>query len=171
MRAPDLLIRISPDRIEVENLTTGATASRSPVVRVNRDGGSHEFSDEEPEVVPHDVDRSGRVVNGFGHPRILVSDFFAAAFALKQTVADVVDFDFQLLWFRQVGRVVVQPLRQFEEGLTQVEVQAVLDLGKVLDPKSMTVYQRAEPLSAAEAREVLDAPPGDPSPVRVLGDR
>ena len=171
LRAPDLLIQISPDRIEVENLRTGATTSRSPVVRVSRDGGSHEFSDGEPEVVPHDADRSGRVVNGFGHPRVLVSDFFAAAFALKQTVADVVDFDFQLLWFRQVGRVVVQSLRQFEGGLTQAEVQAVLDLGKVLDPKSVTVYQGVEPLSAAEAQKVLDAPKGDPSPVKVLGDR
>ena len=171
MRAPDLLIRISPDRIEVENLTTGATASRSPVVRVNRDGGSHEFSDEEPEVVPHDVDRSGRVVNGFGHPRILVSDFFAAAFALKQTVADVVDFGFKLLWFRQVGRVLIHPRRSFETGLTQVEFQSVIDLGRVLDPKSVTVFTRAEPPSPAEVRAILEAPPGHPDPVKVLGDR
>ncbi|GAB5535539.1 MAG: hypothetical protein Rubg2KO_17880 [Rubricoccaceae bacterium] len=171
MRAPDLFIRISPDRIEVENLTTGETASRSPVVRVSADGSAHEFANGDAEVVPYAASRSGRVVNGFDHPRVLVSDFFAAAFALKQTVADVVDFGFQLLWFRQVGRVLIQPLRSFEGGLTQVEFQAIMDLGKVLDPKSVKVHVREAPLSSAEALASLNEPPGYPSPVKVLGDR
>ena len=169
-RAPDLLIQVSPERIVVENLKTGETASCSPVVRVSGDGSAHKFAHGDAEVVPHTADRSGKVVNGFGHPRILVSDFLAAAFALKQTAADVVDFDFQLLWFSKVGRVLIQPLRSFEEvDSHQSSFRPSWTLAMSSTPESVTVYVREEPLSSVEALKVLEERPGQRNPVRMLG--
>jgi rod shape-determining protein MreB len=63
------------------------------------------------------------VVNPFGHPRTLISDFTVAEELLKRVVRSL-----RTSWWHPSPTIVMHPCDRLEGGLTQVEIRAFKEL-------------------------------------------
>jgi rod shape-determining protein MreB len=112
-----LYVRIWRNRLSVLDVHSGASFDDEPWVAI---GGTSKA------VVK--IGRSARnatelVVNPFGHPRTLISDFTVAEELLRRVVRSL-----RTSWWQPSPIIVMHPLEMLEGGLTQVESRALTEL-------------------------------------------
>ena len=119
-----LYIQISPQRITLRNLVSGIVISDEPRIafvdlpkkKLLGVGAEAGLTIGVPD---------SRIVNPFGHPRTMVSDFVAGELLLKEYIRRVSDgFNF----FRPAPTVVLHLQGSHEGGLTQVEIRAFREM-------------------------------------------
>jgi rod shape-determining protein MreB len=118
-----LYVQLSPERLIVRDPRTGTQFSEIPEV-----GIAHE---PKTRIVGVGVAArsavaglNGEVVNPFGHPRSLVSDFTVAEQLLKTVVRQVLGSAL----FRPAPRIVIHPLGDPAGGFTQIERRAIREM-------------------------------------------
>ena len=118
-----LYIQLSPERLTVRDPSTGTQFSEIPEVGIAHDPKTRI-------VGVGSVARSavagliGEVVNPFGHPRSLVSDFTVAEQLLKTVVRQVLGSAL----LRVAPRIVIYPLGDPAGGFTQIERRAIREM-------------------------------------------
>ncbi len=118
-----LYVQISPERLIVRDPRTGIQFSEIPEVGIAHDPKAR--------IVGVGVAArsavaglNGEVVNPFGHPRSLVSDFTVAEQLLKTVVRQVLGSAL----FRVAPRIVIHPLGDPAGGFTQIERRAIREM-------------------------------------------
>ena len=151
--SPILYVMISPELLTIKNLRSGRVISAVPEVAISQSAKS--------EIIAiganaRDVaaSRPSRIVNPFGHPRSLVSDFTLAEQLLKYQVRQAMEKSFLAL----APTIIMHPLGDPAGGFTQVELRAFremamgagaakvfLKLGKPLTDQEIVQIQKNGP--------------------------
>jgi len=135
-----LYIQISPQRITLRNPVNGMAISEEPRIafvtvpktKILGVGADALRAASAPDV---------RVINPFGHPRTMVSDFTAAEQMLKLYVRKVsAGFNF----FRPNPTIVMHLQGHHEGGLTQIELRAFRELGFGAGGSKVVLYTGPE---------------------------
>ncbi|CAN7535152.1 rod shape-determining protein [Pseudorhodoferax sp. LjRoot39] len=142
--APMLYVQIAPERLSVHNPKSGASFSEPPEVAIARApkagivgfGAAARLRAAEPSV---------EIVNPFGHPRSLVSDFTVAEQLLKAVIRRVEGASLLSL----APRVVMHPLGDPAGGFTQVEIRAFHEMALGAGASEARVWQ-GRPLTDEE---------------------
>ncbi|MEX1166216.1 MAG: rod shape-determining protein [Hydrogenophaga sp.] len=122
---PLLYVQISPTRVVIKNLKTGAVLTEPPELAI---------SDTTPKKVLGVGSRAqaalastpqAQLVKPFAHPRSLVSDFSSAELLLKALVKQMIGKSMLAI----SPRIVIHPLGSPDGGFTQVERRAFRELG------------------------------------------
>jgi rod shape-determining protein MreB len=118
-----IYVQISPTRLAVRNPKTGESVAQPPEIAFAHESGrpgiagvGHAARTPHPYPV--------EIVNPFAHPRTPISDFVAADALLRTVLRGFV----KNRMFAASPRVVIHPLRDYEGGLTQVEIRALREL-------------------------------------------
>lgn len=131
-----LYVRISPSRLTVRNVKTGAFVSEVPEIAISRDP--------KPKVLGAGDDaasfRSNKaavVLNPFGHPRSLVSDFTSGQQLLKALVKKLQKGH----PFAASPRILLHPQGDPAGGFTQVEIRALHEMALGAGAMEVTLWQ------------------------------
>ncbi|MBC5786103.1 rod shape-determining protein [Ramlibacter sp. USB13] len=143
---PVLYIQISPERLTVTNARTGASISEVPEIAMAPDGERVVAIGAEARTAA--AAGSARVLNPFGHPRTLISDFTAADQVVRAFVKRSFAGSVQLM----KPRIVIHPLGDPEGGFTQVERRAIRELAAGAGAGQVVVWT-GRPLTNAEVLE------------------
>jgi len=120
-----LYVQISPERLSVRNVKTGASISEVPEVAILHQGSANArvlavgSAAQAALSVP-----AVSVVNPFGHPRSLVSDFTVGEVLLKVFFGRILG----RRWLAPAPAVVLHPLGRPEGGFTQIEIRALREM-------------------------------------------
>ena len=131
-----LYVQIAPERLVVRDPKSGKTLSeppevaivRSPNVKIVGFGSEARLRSTEPSV---------EVVNPFGHPRSLISDFTVGEQLLKLMLARVNSSSGLVV----PPRVVMHPLGDPAGGFTQVEIRAFHEMAIGAGASEVKVWQ------------------------------
>lgn len=93
--------------------------------------------------------------HGFGHPRMPVGNFEAADAALKGAIYRIAPS-----WPRRLGRILFHIQHEWEGGLTQVELRAIMDLSVSAGARAVRVYAIPGALSETDIQRLLRAKRG-----------
>jgi rod shape-determining protein MreB len=116
--APLLYVQISPDRLRVRDVKAGLEIAEPPQMAI-----AHKPKEKILAVGSSAATAKGEsveVVNPFGHPRSLVSDFTVGEQLLKAFIHRLRPHSA----LRMAPRVVMHPLGSPEGGYTQIEIRA-----------------------------------------------
>jgi rod shape-determining protein MreB and related proteins len=119
-----LYVQVSPDRLTVRDPSTGKQFSEIPEVGLVRDPKTR-IAGIGTNARSAVAGLNGEVVNPFGHPRSLVSDFTVAEQLLKAVVKRVLDGGI----FSFAPKIVMHPLGDPAGGFTQIERRAIREMG------------------------------------------
>ena len=86
-----------------------------------------------------------RLVNGFDHPRVLVSDFAIAT----ETLKGFLQLLYAKRWFVLKPKIVLHPLDEFEGGLTTLEWRLLEELCMAAGARDVVLWSGPE-LSAEQ---------------------
>lgn len=129
-------VQVAPDRLMVRNTKSGMTFSEPPEVAMVR-GPKIRVLGIGTGARPHASEPGVELVNPFGHPRSLVSDFTAGEQLLKAAIARVVG-NFVIA---MAPRVVMHPLGDPAGGFTQVEIRALYEMAIGAGASEAKVWQ------------------------------
>ena len=118
-----LYVQLAPDRLLVRDPNTGAQFSEIPEVGIAHDPKAR-IVGVGLAARSSVAGLKGQVVNPFGHPRSLVSDFTVAEQLLKTVVRQVLGSAL----FRVAPRIVIHPLGDPAGGFTQIERRAIREM-------------------------------------------
>lgn len=141
--APLVYIQVSPERIVLRNVKSGESISepphlamarqlKAPVLAVGAEAAARATA-------------SVELVNPFGHPRTLVSDFTAGEQLLKALLRRLLPASM----FAVSPRVVLHPLGDPEGGFTQIEVRALHEMALGAGAAEVRLWQ-GRPLTDEE---------------------
>jgi rod shape-determining protein MreB len=133
---PAIYIQIAPERLTVRNASTGASVSEVPEITMGR-GPKATVIAVGAEARPAAAASGAQVINPFGHPRSLVSDFTAAEQLIKAFLGRVQGRS--LLAVAPV--VVMHPLGDPAGGYTQVEIRALQEMALGAGASQAIVWQ------------------------------
>jgi rod shape-determining protein MreB len=150
-----LYIQISPQRITLRNPVNGMAISEAPCIAI--------VTHPKEKVLGVGADAAlaagvpgARLINPFGHPRSMVSDFAVAEQLLKIYVARIrAGFNF----FRTNPTIVMHLLGDHEGGLTQVERRAFRELALGAGAAKVVIYTGPE---LSDAQLMAGEFPNDP---------
>ena len=124
---PLLYIQVTPERVAIRNLRTGASLSEAAELALGQQSGGKQrvlaVGAQAPMAAA--AERGARLIRPFAHPRSLVSDFISAELLLRTLVK-------QSLGKRLLAvspMVVMHPMGSPEGGFTAVERRAFRELG------------------------------------------
>lgn len=86
------------------------------------------------------------LLNGFEHPRTIISNFFVAELTLKHFVEKTGQERTSLI----SPKLIIHPLEKLEGGLTQIETRALLELGMQVGAREVYLYCEENSLSDEE---------------------
>lgn len=135
---PIFYIRLSPYRLTVRNVRSGASVSALPEIAVSR-GPKGQLLGAGEDAAPYRSSKSARVSNPFAHPRSLVSDFTLGEQVIKAFVAKLQKTSFML-----PARIVLHPQGEPAGGFTQIEVRALHEMARGAGASAVTVWQGPE---------------------------
>jgi rod shape-determining protein MreB len=135
---PLLYVRISPERLVVTNVKTGASISEVPELAIAGEpkrvlgfgAGARSAA----------AQYGGVVVNPFAHPRSMVSDFTVAEQLLKAFVRRINSRS----WFVPSPRIIMHPIGHPEGGFTQVERRAFREMASGAGASEVVVWTGRE---------------------------
>lgn len=121
--SPVLYVMISPDLLTIKNIRTGRVISEVPEVAISKSP--------KPKIIAVGakarnaaLGQPSQIVNPFGHPRSLVSDFTVAEQLLKYQVRQALEGSFITLPLT----IIMHPLGEPAGGFTQVELRAFREM-------------------------------------------
>jgi hypothetical protein len=154
----DLYIQIDKGWLSVTNLDTGDEVTSGTIVAVPRHKGEKPrlvaISELEAARVDEEQGRA-KLIDGFGHERVVIGDFEAAEFALKSVIRSLLPG-----WWVRIGTALVHVRREMRGGLTDVELRAVRDLLEYAGAKHTRLYLQPAEVPMREVRRLLSAEPG-----------
>lgn len=133
---PPLYIRLSPFRLTVRNVKTGALVSEAPEIAISR-GPKPKVLGAGDEAAPYKSSSSAQVLNPFSHPRTLVSDFTAGEQLLKAFVKKLQKSHA----FAASPRVLLHPQGDPAGGFTQIEIRALHEMALGAGASEVTIWQ------------------------------
>jgi len=136
---PPLYIRISPFRLTVRNVKSGAFVSEVPEIAISH-GPKAAVVGAGAEAALYKSDESVQVLNPFSHPRTLVSDFTLGQQLLKAFVKKLP----QSRGLAASPRVVVHPEGDPAGGFTQIEIRALHEMALGAGASEATIWQGPE---------------------------
>ena len=131
-----LYIRLSPFRLTVRNVKTGASVSEVPEIALSR-GPKPKVLGAGDEAAPYKSSSSALVSNPFSHPRTLVSDFTAGEQVLKAFVKKLPKGNA----FAASPRVLFHLQGDPAGGFTQVEIRAFREMALGAGASEVTIWQ------------------------------
>lgn len=150
LRGTSIYVQISPNLLTLTNCTTGKTISEPPEIALRRSakttihavGSAAQLAVDQAQSVGLPPGVTMELGNPFNHPRSIIADFTLAEHVLNEQL--------RLLCGRRVLQpspwMVIHPCGVPEGGYTQVEIRALLELGKACGAASVVVWQ-GEPLT------------------------
>lgn len=90
------------------------------------------------------------LLNGFEHPRTIISNFFIAELTLKCFIQQAYQEQFSII----SPRIIIHPLEQLEGGLTQIEIRALSELGSQVGARQVYIYLEDTSLSDEEVLRI-----------------
>lgn len=135
-----LYLQLSPQRLTVRNVRTGAFISEVPELAILREPKKERVLGFGAEASLHRTNPSAEVINPFSHPRTMVGDFTAGQEVIKAFVRKLCGK--RLL--AMAPRLVFHPLGDPEGGFTQVEIRAMHELGLGSGASEVTMWQGPE---------------------------
>jgi rod shape-determining protein MreB len=133
---PPVYIRLSPFRLTVRNVKTGEFISEVPEIAISR-GPKPKVLGAGDEAASHKSSSSAQVINPFGHPRTLVSDFTAGQQVLKAFVKKLPKSHA----LAAAPRVVFHPQGEPAGGFTQIEIRALHEMALGAGASEVTIWQ------------------------------
>lgn len=121
---PLLYVQISPSRVHIKNLKTGATLSQAAELALSDAKAPKVLGVGTLAGATMAGIANARLVRPFAHPRSMVSDFSSAELLLKGLVTSVIGKSL----FAIAPHIVIHPLGSPEGGFTQVERRAFREL-------------------------------------------
>lgn len=92
------------------------------------------------------------LLNGFEHPRTIISNFFVAELTLKWFIHQAYQQRFSII----SPQMIIQPLEPLEGGLTQIEIRALSELGSQVGARQVYIYLEDTILSDAEVLRIQE---------------
>jgi rod shape-determining protein MreB and related proteins len=120
---PTIYVQLSPERLTVRNVRTGIAISEIPEVAIAQ-GPKPRIADLGTDARLHATEAGVEVVNPFGHPRSLVSDFTVGEHLLKHFLRRIRAGSLLTL----APTIVMHPLGDPAGGFTQVEARALHEM-------------------------------------------
>lgn len=137
---PLLYVQISPDRVRIKNVKTGATWSEAAELALSGTQPPKELGTGNRAVAAMAGFANAQLVKPFAHPRSLVSDFGSAERLLKGLVSMAVGKSL----FAVAPQIVIHPLGSPEGGFTQVERRAFRELALGAGASAVEVWTGRE---------------------------
>jgi len=131
-----LYIRLSPFRLTVRNVKTGAFVSEVPEIAISR-GPKPKVLGAGDEAALYKSSKSAQVLNPFSHPRSLMSDFTAGEQVLKAFVKKLPKGNA----FAASPRVLFHLQGDPAGGFTQVEIRAFREMALGAGASEVTIWQ------------------------------
>ena len=131
-----LYIRLSPSRLTVRNVKTGAFVSEVPEIAVSL-GPKPTVLGAGEEATPHKSNPSAQVLNPFSHPRSLVSDFTLGQQLLKAFIKKLPKSHL----LAAAPRMVFHPQGDPAGGFTQIEIRALHEMALGAGASEVTIWQ------------------------------
>lgn len=145
---PLLYIQITPERVAIRNLRTGASLSEVADLALGQQGGKPRVLAVGAQAqMAAAAEPGARLVRPFAHPRTLVSDFISAELLLRTLVKQ--SLGKRLLAISPM--VVMHPMGSPEGGFTAVERRAFRELGLGAGALEVQVWT-GRPLTDEELR-------------------
>jgi rod shape-determining protein MreB len=133
---PIMYVQISPERLSVRNAKTGVTIAEMPEVAVAREP-KRQIVGVGAEARTYKSHASVEVVNPFGHPRSLVSDFTVGEQLLKAFLRRMQGPSLLAI----APKVVFHPQGDPAGGFTQVEIRAFHEMAFGAGASQVVVWQ------------------------------
>lgn len=124
--APIVYVQISPERLTLKNVKNGESISEAPEVAVTVGHSPKVMGFGTQARVAVAASHDARLINPFGHPRSLVSDFNAGQLLMRHQLRRLLSMKFLSLG----PHVVVHPLGDPAGGLTQIERRALREMAR-----------------------------------------
>lgn len=135
-----LYLRLSPDRLTIRNVKTGAFISDVPEIAILRGTKKPQILGVGAEASLHRATPSVEILNPFSHPRTLVGDFIAGEQVVKAFIRKLTGSS----WLATAPRVVFHPLGDPAGGFTQVEVRALREMALGAGASDVLMWQGPE---------------------------
>lgn len=148
MLSARIYIRVESSRLRIHSPQTSGFVDMKPAVAIRNENGKYSATAYGEEALKIAGKPSIKVVNPFGHPRSLVSDFTVAEFLMRHAISEI----FVGRWLKPILTGIVHPIGNFEGGLTQVEYRAFNELCSVAGCRNHTVHEGKE-LGMQEVKE------------------
>jgi rod shape-determining protein MreB and related proteins len=129
-------VQISAQQLIVRNVKTGATYAEVPELAVLRTPKLQVLGIG-VQARLHSAANGVDIVNPFGHPRSLVSDFETAEKLLQLSIRRIL----KAHWFSASPMLVVHLMGNPEGGFTQVEIRAFRELGLGTGASQVVLWQ------------------------------
>ena len=136
---PPLYIRLSPYRLTVRNVKSGAFISEVPEIAISR-SPKPKMLGAGNDAALHKSSKSAQVINPFSHPRSMVSDFTHGEQVLKAFVRKLRATHL----LAAAPRMVFHPLGEPAGGFTQVEIRALHEMALGAGASEVTMWQGPE---------------------------
>lgn len=133
---PTVYVQVSPQRLTIRNVKTGASVSEIPELAIARDPKLR-IVGVGAEARLQQASAAVEIINPFAHPRSLVSDFTSGEQVLKAMLRRVLANSF----FAVSPKVVMHPMGDPEGGFTQVEIRALREMAFGAGAAKVTVWQ------------------------------
>lgn len=133
---PPLYIRLSPFRLTVRNVKTGALVSEVPEIALSR-GPKPKLLGAGDEAALYKSSKSAQVLNPFSHPRTLVSDFTLGQQLIKAFIKKLPKGSA----LAAAPRVVFHPQGDPAGGFTQIEIRALHEMALGAGASEVTIWQ------------------------------
>jgi rod shape-determining protein MreB len=135
-----LYLRLSPDRLTIRNVRTGAFVSEVPEIAILRGAKKPQVLGVGAEAALHRATPSVEVLNPFSHPRTMVGDFNASEQVVKAFIRKLAGSS----WFALAPRIVFHPLGDPAGGFTQVEIRAFREMALSAGASDVLMWQGPE---------------------------
>lgn len=134
---PTVYVQLSPQRLTIRNVKTGASVSEIPEIAIARDPKPRILG-VGAEARLQRASGSVEITNPFAHPRSLVSDFTSGEQVLKALLRRVLGNSL----FAVSPKIVMHPMGDLPEGgFTQVEIRALQEMALGAGAAKVTVWQ------------------------------
>lgn len=134
---PTLYVQVAPDLLTVRNPKSGAAISEAPEVAIQRDPKAKIIAVGSDARTARASTPSVELVNPFGHPRSLVSDFTVGEQLLKAFLRRIQGRSLLAV----SPRVVLHPQGSPEGGFTQVEIRAFHEMALGAGASQVVIWQ------------------------------
>lgn len=135
--APTLYVQLSRELLTVRNPKSGEVISEVPEVAIDRHPTSKIIGMGAQARMALAASGSTELINPFGHPRSLVSDFTAGEQLLKSFLGRIHRRSFLAI----SPRVVLHPQGDPEGGFTQIEIRAFQEMARGAGAADVVVWQ------------------------------
>lgn len=135
-----LYLRLSPDRLTIRNVRTGAFISEVPEIAILRGPKKAQILGVGAEASLHRATPSVEVLNPFAHPRTMVGDFTAGEQLVKAFIRKLTGSS----WLAAAPRVLFHPLGDPAGGFTQVEIRAFREMALGAGASDVLMWQGPE---------------------------